>query len=204
VASTLDLLDYRRQVEEIYARVRSGKGADAWEVWRDDRDRLFRTHPQTPLDNPTEFVGLPYFPYGEQWRTDGVLEPEPQDEEILDHSGAGSTEFLKVGNIRFTIADEELTLAAFWLKSYAGGLFVPFRDATSGSETYGGGRYLIDSAKGADLGSAGARIVLDFNYAYHPSCVHSDRWSCPLAPTENRLPVRVVAGERLGGELEFL
>jgi uncharacterized protein (DUF1684 family) len=83
------------------------------------------------------------------------------------------------------------------LEGYGGGLFVPFGDLTNGHETYGGGRYLLDSAKGADLGSHGNWVVLDFNFAYRPSCVHSDRWSCPLAPVENRLPVAVRAGERL-------
>jgi uncharacterized protein (DUF1684 family) len=76
-------------------------------------------------------------------------------------------------------------------------VFLPFRDATSGRTTYGGGRYLLDTAKGADLGTAGTRVVLDFNFAYHPSCVHSAQWSCPLAPPENHLPVAIEAGERL-------
>ena len=73
-------------------------------------------------------------------------------------------------------------LAVYWLNEYAGGIFIPFRDATSGKETYGGGRYLWDSAKGADLGPDGDELVIDFNYAYHPSCVYDERWSCPLAP----------------------
>jgi uncharacterized protein (DUF1684 family) len=85
----------------------------------------------------------------------------------------------------------------YWLEAYGGGVLVPFCDLTKGNETYGGGRYLLDFAKGADLGSNGDEVIVDFNYAYHPSCVHSDRWSCPLAPAENRLPVAVSAGERL-------
>ena len=89
------------------------------------------------------------------------------------------------------------TLTAFWLDGYAGGLFVPFRDATNGTETYGGGRYLLDTAKGADLGSSGPRLTLDFNYAYHPSCAFDDRWVCPLAGRENVIPRPVRAGELL-------
>ncbi|HVM10097.1 MAG TPA: DUF1684 domain-containing protein [Acidimicrobiales bacterium] len=84
------------------------------------------------------------------------------------------------------------------LEGYGGGLFLPFRDATAGDTTYGGGRYLLDTVKGADLGSTGSGdLVLDFNFAYHPSCAHDPRWSCPLAPPGSRLDVRMEAGERL-------
>ena len=88
-------------------------------------------------------------------------------------------------------------LSVFWLDEYAGGIFIPFRDATSGRETYGGGRYLWDSAKGADLGMHGDALILDFNYAYHPSCVQNSIWSCPLAPQENWLTIPIEGGERL-------
>ena len=90
---------------------------------------------------------------------------------------------------------KELTL--WWIEGYVGGPFLPFRDATSGSESYGGGRYLLDAIKGADLGlGSGGRLVLDFNIAYNPSCALDDRWVCPLAPPENSLPVAVRGGER--------
>jgi uncharacterized protein len=91
-------------------------------------------------------------------------------------------------------------LAIYWLREYSGGLFLPFTDATSGRETYGAGRYLLDTAKGADLGPGRepATIVLDFNFAYQPSCAYDPRWACPLAPTENRLDLEVRAGERIG------
>ncbi|HUG86614.1 MAG TPA: DUF1684 domain-containing protein, partial [Euzebya sp.] len=78
------------------------------------------------------------------------------------------------------------------------GLFLPFTDATSGASTYGGGRYLLDTAKGADLGRLeDGRLILDFNYAYHPSCAWDAAWSCPLPPPDNRVDVEVSAGERL-------
>src|SRR5438094_612159 len=80
---------------------------------------------------------------------------------------------------------------------YGGGVFLPFRDATSGRTTYGGGRYLLDTAKGADLGVRSDELVLDFNFAYHPSCVHDSTWTCPLAPLENRLAAPIDAGERM-------
>ena len=90
---------------------------------------------------------------------------------------------------------KELTL--YWLLGYGGGVFLPFADATSGRETYGAGRYLLDTIKGADLGSTPDGLtVLDFNFAYNPSCVYSPRYLCPLAPPANRLPMPVRAGER--------
>jgi len=100
--------------------------------------------------------------------------------------------------VRFARArTDELSLDLFWLQAYGGGLFVPFADATSGGETYGAGRYALDTVKGADLGSQGGRLVLDLNFAYQPSCSYDGRWACPLAPPANRLDVAVRAGERL-------
>ena len=113
-------------------------------------------------------------------------------------SGEGASfPYRRIGWAAFAVDGTDCRLAVFWLNDYAGGIFIPFRDATSGGESYGAGRYLWDSAKGADLGSSGDELVLDFNYAYHPSCVYDPRWSCPLAPAENRLTVPIRAGERL-------
>ena len=81
-------------------------------------------------------------------------------------------------------------LAVYWLEGYGGGLWLPFADATSGASTYGGGRYLYDTIKGADLGVSERAIVLDFNYAYNPSCAYDERWSCPLSPPREPLAVR--------------
>ncbi len=97
----------------------------------------------------------------------------------------------------FELSGAPLRLSLYWLDGYAGGLFLSFRDATSGKETYGACRYLLDTVKGADLGTEGERLVLDFNFAYNPSCAYDARWACPLAPPENRLAVSVRAGERL-------
>lgn len=89
-----------------------------------------------------------------------------------------------------------IRLPLLWLDSYGGGLFLPFRDATNGRETYGGGRYLLDQAKGADLGvTTTGRLILDFNYAYHPSCAHDPRWTCPLASPGSVIDMLVRAGE---------
>ena len=107
--------------------------------------------------------------------------------------------FDRVGWLDIPFASGVRRLALFWLPEYSGGFFLPFRDATNGAATYGGGRYLIDSAKGADLGGDPARgtVIVDFNFAYHPSCAFDPRWSCPLSPPENRLEIEVRAGELL-------
>ena len=85
------------------------------------------------------------------------------------------------------------------MRGYAGGLFLPFRDATNGAETYGAGRYVLDTAKSADLGGdpAAGTLVIDLNFAFQPSCALDPLWACPLAPPSNRLEARVEAGERL-------
>ncbi len=105
-----------------------------------------------------------------------------------------------VGRLLFTLEDVRVALSLYWLNIYGGGLFLPFRDITSPAESYGGGRYLFDTIKGSDFqatpGASGIeRILLDFNYAYNPSCAYNDRWVCPLAPFENRLQVPIRAGE---------
>lgn len=198
--ATLELWDYRRRVAEIYRRVRlGGAGAETWTRWRNERDALFGTHPQSAIEpeHRALFQGLSYFDHDPAWRFEVDVEPGPVHGTELTHSGEGATGFMEFGHVSIYVGEHRSTLSLYWLDGYGGGVFVPFRDATSGQETYGGGRYLIDTAKGADLGHRGRTIVLDFNYAYHPSCVHSSRWSCPLAPPANHLEVQVRAGERL-------
>ena len=110
----------------------------------------------------------------------------------------------RAGRVSFTLGGDAITLAVYWIDVYGGGLFLPFRDATSGGETYGAGRYLHDTVKGSELlllddtdehGYSGGQALLDFNYAYNPSCAYDPRWVCPLTPPENRLAVAIRAGE---------
>jgi uncharacterized protein len=198
MSATLDLWNYRRRVHDMYRRVRErGPGPESWPGWVAERDELFATHPQTPIEDRSRFGRLPYFPYDPAWRTSGRFTPSDDEVAIVDHSGDGSTRFVRIGIVEFEAAGNQGRLEVLWLDSYGGGIFLPFRDATNGGPTYGGGRYLLDTVKGADLGHAGDEIVLDFNFAFHPSCVHSERWSCPLAPPANRLSFPVEAGERL-------
>ena len=203
--SRLDLADWRRQVAELYATLRADDrpGPMRAVAFRSARDRLFGGHPASPIpaDERRDFRGLAYFRHDPALVLRARLEPDPEAPEIgVPRSGEGmGIPFQRIGWVNFEIGGEACRLAVFWLDEYAGGLFIPFRDGTSGRETYGGGRYLWDSAKGADLGADGDELVLDFNYAYHPSCTYDPIWSCPLAPQENWLTTPVSGGERLAG-----
>ncbi len=119
---------------------------------------------------------------------------------LLPVSSGGARTFDRVAWVWVPFRSGARRLAIYWLREYSGGLFLPFADASSGRETYGAGRYLLDTAKGADLGPGlePSSIVLDFNFAYQPSCAFDPRWACPLAPAENRLDLEVRAGERIG------
>jgi uncharacterized protein len=199
----LDLLDWRRRVFALYAEVRSAADrVDGWTRWRAERDLLFRTHPQSPLmhDARASFAGLSYFDYDPAARVTAAVEPADPESYDIATSGqdGGAYRFTRIGVAAFRLNGSDLALELYWLEGYGGGLFVPFRDATSGSETYGAGRYLLDTVKGADLGSLDdGRLVFDFNFAYQPSCSYDPRWVCPLAPPPNRLTVPVRAGERV-------
>ena len=199
----LDLADWRRRVAALYDALRSDARPDPerLEAFRAARNQLFVEHPSSPVpaDERGSFAGVPYWPHDPALRFTARLEPDPDAPPLdLPRSGEGASfPYSRIGWVAFAVDGTGCRLAVFWLNDYAGGIFIPFRDATSGGESYGAGRYLWDSAKGADLGSSGDELVLDFNYAYHPSCVYDPRWSCPLAPPENRLTVPIRAGERL-------
>ena len=130
-----------------------------------------------------------------------LAEAEPAEEAriLIAGSGPEPTPFRRFAHVVFELGGEAQRLALYWLEAYGGGVFLPFGDATSGNETYGAGRYLLDTVKGADLGAEHGRLVLDFNFAYNPSCSYDPRWACPLAPPENRLPLPIRAGERFTG-----
>lgn len=196
------LLDWKRQIFELYAEVRNTVDPTAaWDTWRSTRNRLFTEHPQSPLDESArrDFSGLSYFDYDPAARVVAELQGADPERYEIGTSGDEPYSFTRVGTLTFEIGGERVTLEAYWLEGYGGGLFVPFRDATAGSETYGAGRYLLDTIKGADLGAdESGSLILDFNFAYHPSCAYDPRWVCPLAPPPNRIEIPIRAGERLG------
>jgi len=195
----LALADWRRRVFDLYRDVRAAADpAAAWRTWRAGRDGLFAGHPQSPrpAEERASFAGLPYFDYDPSARALATVDPVDPDALEIATSTDGSYSFTRFGNATFELVGATLGLEVYWLDGYGGGVYVPFADATSGTSTYGGGRYLLDTIKGADLGTEADRLVLDFNFAYNPSCAYDPRWTCPLAPPANRLPVPIRAGER--------
>ncbi|MGZ4344585.1 MAG: DUF1684 domain-containing protein [Solirubrobacteraceae bacterium] len=200
VAATLSLLDWKRSIAALYAEVRAASNKHAgWRQWRDTRARLFREHPQSPVPASERggYSGPHLYDYDESWRLLGSVEPVEPKRFELTTSTASTMAFSRFGVARFAHGGDELGLELYWLEGYGGGLFVPFADSTSGSETYGAGRYLLDTVKGADLGTEGGLLVMDFNFAYQPSCAYDPGWTCPLAPPANSLSVPVRAGERV-------
>jgi uncharacterized protein (DUF1684 family) len=198
----IGLWDWRRRIAELYAEVRAFDDPQfAWRLWRDKRDELFRSHRQSPLEpnRRRDFAGLALFDYDPAFRC--VVDLAPVAEAAAHASSGGRDGYVQLSPFARTSGllgrlDGELTL--YWLGGYGGGVFLPFRDATTSRATFGGGRYLLDGIKGADLGmDADERAILDFNFAYNPSCAYSARWICPLAPPENTLPAAVRAGERM-------
>ena len=217
----LQLADWRRRVAELYADVRELAALDprsAWEHWRRTRQKLFREHLSSPV-RPEERAGFSekHFDWDPGLRFELPVLPDAEPREaskrsvserlaglgaaalLLPVSTGDAVRFERVGWIEVPLPAGPRRLALFWLPEYSGGLFLPFRDATNGTETYGGGRYLLDTAKSADLGGDPERgtVIVDFNFAYHPSCAFDPKWSCPLSPPENRLDVAIRAGERL-------
>jgi uncharacterized protein len=193
------LLDWKRRVFALYEAVRSAADAEtAWKLWREGRDDLFRNHSQSPLPEVERdgFAGLHYFDYEPALRVLAEVRPAEPELRQIGASGDQSVLFRRFATASFSLDGQELSLDLHWLEGYGGGVFLPFADATSGAETYGGGRYVLDTVKGADLGMDGERLVLDFNFAYNPSCAYDPRWVCPLTPASNRLAPAIRGGER--------
>ena len=200
IGDALDLLGWKHSIFEAYDQVRSADDPeDAWRSWRGTRDRLYRDHPQSPLPRASRrsFAGCRFHKYDPAFRVVGHLEDRPAVARTLEVSSGGSFAFTRVGVVCFALAGSEHELELAWNDGYGGGVFLAFRDVTSIESTYGGGRYLFDTVKGADLGfdRDAATITLDFNFAFNPSCSYDPGWACPLAPAANRLGVPIRAGE---------
>ncbi|MEJ7798227.1 MAG: DUF1684 domain-containing protein [Solirubrobacteraceae bacterium] len=163
--------------------------------WCAQRRRLYAAHPQSPLPESERggFGGPHVWDYDPRWRLLATVEAAPERALELPASDGATMRFVRLARAR----TQSLSLDLYWLDAYGGGLFVPFADATSATESYGAGRYVLDTIKGADLGTRDGLLVLDLNFAYQPSCSYDARWMCPLAPPSNRLDVAVRAGERL-------
>lgn len=192
-----DVLDWRRRVFALYAGVRAAPDpATGHELWRRTRDELFASHPASPLlpGDRAGFAGLPVAPYDPDWRFEVEVRPgEPLAWDVQTGTD-GVVPFERLGTAELPGVG---TLDVWRLRSYGGGLFVPVKDGAAGRPggSYGGGRYLLDTVKGADLGAPDRRLVLDLNFAYNPSCAYDPAWACPLAPLGNVVDVVIPVGE---------
>jgi uncharacterized protein (DUF1684 family) len=199
--------DWRLQTFDLYAHVRrtakNDGGAPAHALWLAQRDTMFATHPASALnaDKKARFSGLSVAPYNPDFRFECPLGAGGAGEEMNVQTGTdGTVPFVRLGT--FDIPGVG-ALAAWKLRSYGGGIFVPFRDTTAGRDggSYGAGRYLLDTVKGAHLGQDGGLFTLDFNFAYNPSCAYDEAWACPLPGRDNRLAVDIPVGELYRPEL---
>ena len=190
-AEELELTDWRARVAELYLSDRDLAG------FRTGRDELFAAHPQSPIPvaERADFTGLRYFDEDPTFAADVELRPA-HGELVIDTGGPdGRISYRRVGIAETPWGD----LTIWWIDAYGGGLFVPVRDGSSGSDTYGGGRYLTDTVKGTHgrglIWLGDQRVRLDMNYLYNPSCAYDEAWLCPLAPPENRVAGQIHAGE---------
>jgi uncharacterized protein len=192
-----DVLDWRRRVFALYASVRTASDpALGHELWRRGRDRLFVEHPASPLlpEQRAAFAGLRVAPYDPAWRFELEVRPASATRWEVQTGTDGMVPFQRLGSISVPGVGD---LDVWRLTTYGGGVFLPVRDGGCGRPGggYGGGRYVLDTVKGADLGGDGGRLVIDFNFAYAPSCAYDPAWACPLAPAGNRVEVAVPVGE---------
>ena len=202
--SAVDIADWRLRTFALYDNVRKlsvESPAEAHSYWRHQRDLLFATHPASALSaaDKARFSGLKTADYDPIYRFHVPLTKEGAGREMSVETGTdGVVNFVRLG----TFDLPEMGQLAVWkLRGYGGGIFVPFRDATAGQPggSYGAGRYLLDTIKGAFNGVSGtgpgAAFVLDFNFAYNPSCAYNEAWACPLPGPSNRLAVEIPVGE---------
>ena len=201
----LSLIEWRREIFKIYSDVRAERnGALAWRKWKTKREKLFRYHPESPTfnakrktgSNPTPIL----YPYNSNFCLSSkykILESSEILELITDDNSITRIQpFLKTTDL-FEKLNTELTI--FKILGYGGGLFLPFFDmgCFSKGENYEGGRYLIDTIKGADLGECKKNeLRLDFNFSYNPSCSYNSKWSCPIIKNYNNIPILIDAGEK--------
>jgi hypothetical protein len=195
--------DWRVRTYALYAAVRAAATpAEGHALWCRERDRMFGAHPASAIvhSERAAFRGLRVAPYDPAFRFELPLLPDGAGTVRNVQTGTdGVVPFVRLG----TFDVPQLGALAAWRHAgYGGGIFVPFRDSTSGRAdgSYGAGRYLLDTIKGAFLGVREADdgtplYLLDFNFAYNPSCAYDEAWACPLPGPENRLAADVPVGE---------
>lgn len=157
--------------------------------FRKRKDEFFKTGHESPIpiQEQHSFSGLKYFPEDPNLRFLLDLERLPEESIEFTTSTGEKRQFTKIGKLKFSINGQPATLILYQADSAS--YFLPFRDATSGAETYSAGRYV-------EVVQKDGKFELDFNYAYNPYCAYSVGYSCPLPPPENWLKVSIRAGEK--------
>jgi uncharacterized protein len=190
------LLDWRRRVAALYAEIRAAAEPPvAHQIWQEGRNRLLASHPQSPIpaDRRAGFTGVPVARYEPSLRFTAKVDTDVAPAWLEMKTGTdGIVTFERAGMVRLADVGD---LDVWWLFGYGGGIFLPIKDARTDGATYGGGRYVLDTVKGADLGGDDGYLVVDLNFAYNPSCAYDPAWACPLAPPGNTVSVPVNAGE---------
>ena len=186
--------DWRRQVFALYSAVRAApEPAQAHRLWIDGRDRLLASHPATPVpEDQRDGFRARVAAYDPDYRFTVPVEPAAPERRVVPTPSDGVVPFERIGRVTLPGLG---SLDVWWLDSYGGGVFLPLRDGGAGDSTYGGGRYLLDAVKGADLGGDSDALVIDLNFAFQPSCAYSSDWVCPLPGPGNRLGARIDVGE---------
>ena len=194
--ASMDVLDWRRRIASMYRDVRSDPDVPrAHRTWVEARHKLLATHPASPVPpgDRAAFAGGRVAPYDQAFRFEVPIDTDVEAARREVQTGSdGVVSFERLGKVHL---DGLGSLEVWWLDSYGGGVFLPFRDATSGLTTYGAGRYVLDTTKGADLGGDASGLVVDLNFAYQPSCAYDEAWACPLPGAGNRLAAEVPVGE---------
>ena len=159
--------------------------------FRAEKDRVFAKDPHSPLtaEQRRTFAGLAYYEEDPRLVIRGTVDRNVEPGEVRMATSAGDEQvYQRYGVVRFRI-DGDAAQVVLYASDDSDELFIPFRDATSGRETYGAGRYL-------EVHAHGGEVTIDFNYAYNPNCAYDPAWSCPLPPAENWLKVPIRAGEK--------
>jgi len=166
-------------------------GGNELKRFRAEKDRVFGHDPHSPLppEERRSFRGLSYFDENPRLVIEATIDRNVEPGEVRMTTSAGDEQvYERYGVVRFSV-DDERTQVVLYASDDSDELFIPFRDATSGRETYGAGRYL-------EVHAHGDEVTIDFNYAYNPNCAYDPAWSCPLPPAENWLKVPIRAGEK--------
>lgn len=195
------MADWRLQMQSLYAVLRAfDDPREAWELWKARYNELLATHPSSPMKtaDKIKFRGIKVFDYDPKMRFEVDITEDKGMMQFQDLGVEGHAHYQQLGKtvgLKDALGQE---LSVYWMLGYGGGLFLPFRDKSAGFETFRTGRILLDALKGADLGlTKEGKVILDFNFAYHPSTMWDASVDYISVPDENHLPVKVIAGERV-------